>query len=238
MGDVTVCLAQLLQHYNGKFDNLELNMDLMYESKSESRQRSKVGELVVVLSGLRIDMTNVQVPTTNDVNREVRARMRLRGAAITQQGSPNPVNANGITPAMSTVSLNNGSPGQMTNSGVVVGGPAPPPQAPSSTGAIRRSGMNWDQPTQQQSAAPPEYPRQRLGPSMPDPQSAVVVPQTLPPSVPPQQQLPPTQQQQQQIVQNGTIGGVPIMVANNGETPQTLQEDNEPLPVSYYFIIF
>lgn len=58
MGEQTVHLAQILQHYNGRCENLELVMDLLYESKSEGRQL-KNGELVAVLNGLKIDMTAV-----------------------------------------------------------------------------------------------------------------------------------------------------------------------------------
>lgn len=58
IGEQTVHLSQVLQHYNGRIENLELVMDLLNESKSEGRQ-IKNGELVAVLDGLKIDLTNV-----------------------------------------------------------------------------------------------------------------------------------------------------------------------------------
>ena len=58
IGEQTVFLSQILKHYNGRCENLELNMDLLYESKSENRQ-IKNGELVAVLNGLNIDLTSV-----------------------------------------------------------------------------------------------------------------------------------------------------------------------------------
>lgn len=58
LGERTVQLGQILEHYNGRLENLELNMDLLGALKPDGR--SKSGELVVVLNGLKIDsmMTN------------------------------------------------------------------------------------------------------------------------------------------------------------------------------------
>lgn len=233
IGEQTVHLNQLLHQYNGKLDALELSMELYYESKSDVRSRTKAGEMVVVLNGLRIDMALVGGATTTEntngtvVNREVKARMRLRGAATS---SPNPVVTNG----MSSLSLNsspqiNGGPSSqiMTNSGVAVGtiGPA------ASTGAIRRSGMNWDQqttpntPQQQQQSQ-----HQRLSQTVSDPAQSVSVPAQGNPGYP-----------VQQYIQNGSIGGTPVMVqgsqqvvvANNGPEPQTLQQEDEELPAGW-----
>lgn len=53
LGERVVYLGQILEHYNGRCDNLELNMDLLGPLKPEGR--SKSGELVVVLNGLKID---------------------------------------------------------------------------------------------------------------------------------------------------------------------------------------
>ncbi|XP_055381669.1 E3 ubiquitin-protein ligase Su(dx) [Condylostylus longicornis] len=64
IGERSVNLNQVLQHYNGRIDNLELNMDLMFTSKSDNRQ-TKSGELVAVLNGLKIDMTQNGVPNGN-----------------------------------------------------------------------------------------------------------------------------------------------------------------------------
>lgn len=72
IGEQTVFLSQILQHYNGRCENLELNMDLLYESKSENRQM-KNGELVSVLNGLNIDLTSVVLSN----NGAVRAKLLL-----------------------------------------------------------------------------------------------------------------------------------------------------------------
>lgn len=59
IGDKKIGLGQILSHYNGKIENLELTLDLM-DVKDQS---AKVGELVMLLDGLRID-------TTSSVNNE------------------------------------------------------------------------------------------------------------------------------------------------------------------------
>lgn len=53
LGERVVQLGQILEHYNGRLENLELNMDLLGAMKPDGR--SKSGELVVVLNGLKID---------------------------------------------------------------------------------------------------------------------------------------------------------------------------------------
>lgn len=53
LGERVVYLAQILKHYNGRCENLELNMDLLSTSKTDGQ--SKSGELVAVLNGLKID---------------------------------------------------------------------------------------------------------------------------------------------------------------------------------------
>lgn len=57
IGEKRINLFQVLSHYNGKLENLELTFDLMSESKHDS-QLCKVGELITVFDGLRIDITN------------------------------------------------------------------------------------------------------------------------------------------------------------------------------------
>lgn len=57
IGEKRINLFQVLSHYNGKLENLELTFDLMSESKHDS-QLCKVGELITVFDGLRIDTTN------------------------------------------------------------------------------------------------------------------------------------------------------------------------------------
>lgn len=47
----------MLSHYNGKLENMEVIFDLMSENKHDS-QLCKVGELITVFDGLRINMSN------------------------------------------------------------------------------------------------------------------------------------------------------------------------------------
>lgn len=109
LGERSVSLGEVLQHYNGRCDNLELILDLMVNNKYNNR--SKSGELVAVLNGLNIDMTQVQVVSNgaaepimaeanggsnrngNNLSRVlsggIRSRMRLRGnASNASEGSP------------------------------------------------------------------------------------------------------------------------------------------------------
>lgn len=53
LGERVVHLSQILEHYHGRCDNLELVMDLLGSLKPEGRTKS--GEIVVVLNGLKID---------------------------------------------------------------------------------------------------------------------------------------------------------------------------------------
>ena len=205
MGEQTVHLSQILQHYNGRCENLELVMDLLYESKSEGRQL-KNGELVAVLNGLKIDMSTVVVqngssfPETvqngNSVrssvlNGGIRSRMRLRSNGV---AAPTPA-ANGI-PATSSANLM--ASGQLpTSNGNVANDQSP---SGSSTGAVRRSsGLNWDQAPQNQLSNN----HQRLAPAYSNP-------------------LEPSQQQEALAetgdqVTNGDVNG----------------DDDEPLPAGW-----
>uniref|UniRef100_A0A182YFH2 HECT-type E3 ubiquitin transferase n=1 Tax=Anopheles stephensi TaxID=30069 RepID=A0A182YFH2_ANOST len=107
LGQKTVELAGILRHYNGVLEMLELNIDLMSDGTGSSKtsEPEKMGELVVVLDGLKIDMRNLGAApsggsgasgsrvngdggqngellqrTPPDIrNCGVRARMRLRG---------------------------------------------------------------------------------------------------------------------------------------------------------------
>lgn len=166
MGEQTVHLTHILQNYNGRCENLELVMDLLYESKSEGRQL-KNGELVALLNGLKIDMTSMTVQNgtsyseavqngnsvrSSVLNNGIRSRMRLR------------VNNAVVAPTATTNGVAPTSPANaMASNGVVAN-----IQSPSgSTGAVRRSsGMNWDQ------APPPNQPppnHQRLAPAYSNP---------------------------------------------------------------------
>ncbi len=140
-------LAQVLQQYNGRCENLELVMDLNYESKSEGR-KIKNGELVVVLDGLKIDVNSVvlirswppfnsdlpangtcqnngigsgNVGRSSNLNSEIKSRMRLRSTASSQsQGS----SSQGSQALVPFVPINgspqiNGTLANMTAQGIV-----------------------------------------------------------------------------------------------------------------------
>ncbi|XP_076281171.1 suppressor of deltex [Lasioglossum baleicum] len=103
IGEKKINLSEVLSHYNGKLENMEVTFDLMSENKHDS-QLCKVGELITVFDGLRINMPNVSslsinespcqtqcTPTDGVINNDtasnrsilnggVRARMRLQGA--------------------------------------------------------------------------------------------------------------------------------------------------------------
>lgn len=103
IGEKRISLSQVLSHYNGKLENVEVTFDLMSENKHDS-QLCKVGELITVFDGLRIGTPNVPSLNINEplcqtqcmssdgvanndttsnrsiLNGGVRARMRLHGA--------------------------------------------------------------------------------------------------------------------------------------------------------------
>jgi atrophin-1 interacting protein 5 (WW domain-containing E3 ubiquitin protein ligase 1) len=56
VGEKRLSLYEVLTHYNGKCENLELTLDLMSESKHDT-QPVKVGELIALLNGLKVEMS-------------------------------------------------------------------------------------------------------------------------------------------------------------------------------------
>ncbi|KAK5646841.1 hypothetical protein RI129_005305 [Pyrocoelia pectoralis] len=95
IGEKKLDLSQLLSHYNGRCENLELTLDLMCENKPTDSP-PKTGELIVVLNGLNVELNNhnnrpsssfMPLAQTNSdtlpnrsVLNGVRARMRLHGS--------------------------------------------------------------------------------------------------------------------------------------------------------------
>lgn len=65
IGEKKISLSQVLSHYNGKLENMEVTFDLMTENKHDS-QLCKVGELITVFDGLRINMPNTSSLTINE----------------------------------------------------------------------------------------------------------------------------------------------------------------------------
>jgi len=83
VGEKRLSLYEVLTHYNGKCENLELTLDLMSESKHDT-QPVKVGELITFLNGLRIEMNSCQqVQGTAD------GHLKIGGAAPTPLGQAN-----------------------------------------------------------------------------------------------------------------------------------------------------
>lgn len=81
VGEKRLSLYEVLTHYNGKCENLELTLDLMSESKHDT-QPVKVGELITLLNGLKIEMNSCpQVQGTAD------GHLRMGGAAPTPLGT-------------------------------------------------------------------------------------------------------------------------------------------------------
>lgn len=218
MGEQTVHLAQLLQNYAGKCENLELVMDVLYESKSESRQL-KNGELVAVLNGLTIDPS--AIPSTNGtssypdnsqngnairsstMNGGIRSRMRLRSSTSSSTSSNGAVaHLNGNAAAAGTIC---------------------DAQSPSaSTGAIRRNNninninTNWD-------PQPPQLSHHhRIVPSYSNPPDQ----QSLPPPIQPMQSD-SSQPPSTVSVPNGVVAPPPPA---SGQAPTPPADDDEPLP--------
>ncbi|XP_046987642.1 E3 ubiquitin-protein ligase Su(dx) [Schistocerca americana] len=108
IGEKQLSLFEILTHYNGKCENLELTVDMMSETKHDT-QPVKVGDLVMVLNGMRVDMStqlaNVQqenhtrsltTASTGQPNNDPPGANRsiLNGgvrARTRQQGSENPL---------------------------------------------------------------------------------------------------------------------------------------------------
>lgn len=104
IGEKKLDLLQLLTHFNGNCENLELTLDLLTETK-QGDNPSKIGELVCVLHGLSIDVSNhsirgpsTSMPLTQSNNSDqvvgrsvlngVRAKLRVQGTEnVVPQGS-------------------------------------------------------------------------------------------------------------------------------------------------------
>lgn len=145
IGEKKFNLYQILTHYNGKCENLEVTLDLMSESKHDS-QPVKVGELIALLNGLRLDMaalgrtnggsmplgpTNSDtVPSRSVLNNGVKVRMRLHGTEnVVPPISQSTINRQSVYPVQSIVPpITNGTAGPIgpPPNGIANGGPAGP----------------------------------------------------------------------------------------------------------------
>lgn len=93
IGEKKFDLHQLLVHYNGSCDNLELTLDLMSEGK-QGDSPTKTGELICILQGLTIEMSNhriqnsgmplaqsnTDVASNRSVLNGIRAKVRVQGS--------------------------------------------------------------------------------------------------------------------------------------------------------------
>lgn len=93
LGERSVHLAQILEHYHGRCDNLELVMDLLGTLKPEGRTKS--GELVVVLNGLKIES--------------------MAGAAASAHHSNGVSSSNGLSITSTATPINSTSNGSAVN---------------------------------------------------------------------------------------------------------------------------
>lgn len=127
IGEKKLDLSQLLSHYNGRCENLELTLDLMCENKPTDSP-PKTGELIVVFDGLNVELSNHNRPsssfmplaqTNSDTqpNRSllngVRARMRLHGSEnVVPPPSRTAMDRPSLTgsPQNSATALTNGAP--------------------------------------------------------------------------------------------------------------------------------
>ncbi|XP_015108963.1 E3 ubiquitin-protein ligase Su(dx) [Diachasma alloeum] len=120
IGEKRISLFQILSHYNGKLESLELTLDLINESKHDS-QVTKVGELVTLFDGLKIDMSTItppqceqphpqcttssQMPTNNSCTNDSTNRSILNGgirALMRGQAPEGSINPPGVQRSSST----------------------------------------------------------------------------------------------------------------------------------------
>ena len=165
LGEQIISLAEILQHYNGRCEFLEVFMDLFVTSKSDN-SKVRSGSLMAVLNGLKLDMSNVMLqngngslmPTTSSGADVGAAGSSAAAAAAAAPGrwfmcngavsvrermrSTGSVSESSVVgPCRSPVALQNGNLERSSSSGAMI-----PPQ----TGAIRRApnppppGGTWD----------------------------------------------------------------------------------------------
>lgn len=139
VGEKKIELLQLLSHFNGHCENLELTLDLMNENK-QSESPAKVGELICVFQGLTVDMSRFpkpgpsatpltqsngaeSAPPPRTVLNGVRAKVRGSG---TENAAPErrPARPSASSPASTPVANGIGPPATVPNGNVVQNGEA------------------------------------------------------------------------------------------------------------------
>lgn len=83
LGEKTIQLYEVLNHYSGRCDQLELTLDLTHHHSSNGYSTSAAGELFIVLNSLQVDMANVPAP-----NSATAATAGEPDAAATPQNRP------------------------------------------------------------------------------------------------------------------------------------------------------
>uniref|UniRef100_A0A069DXJ8 E3 ubiquitin-protein ligase n=1 Tax=Panstrongylus megistus TaxID=65343 RepID=A0A069DXJ8_9HEMI len=145
LGEKRLSLYDVLSHYNGKCEHLELTMDLISE-KHEGRM--KVGELIALLHGMKVDMSTVPPPehvpqnSPSTVTPRNESRSILNGGIRTRNRPPDhnaTINAH-ATPSTSILpgsSTGGASANVVAASASAACGAAPAPApSPSSNGAV------------------------------------------------------------------------------------------------------
>ncbi|KAH0552405.1 E3 ubiquitin-protein ligase Su(dx) [Cotesia glomerata] len=95
IGEKRISLFQILSHYSGKLENLELTLDLINESKHDS-QLAKVGELVTLFDGLKIDMSTVTPPAVIEQMRQPACTSSIGSHPLAAANSADPANNRSI----------------------------------------------------------------------------------------------------------------------------------------------
>uniref|UniRef100_A0A0K8U0N9 HECT-type E3 ubiquitin transferase n=1 Tax=Bactrocera latifrons TaxID=174628 RepID=A0A0K8U0N9_BACLA len=203
LGERIINLAHVLQQLNGRFEYLELTMDLLATSKSDNRQ-TKIGELVAVLNGLKLEMPNgVQQQNGNGMQTlpppisgdgsiftpaaGVRGRIRMRNVE------------NGALMATSAAAGNGGNMAHLT-----VGGGS---RSPVANGNLERCGSGGNvQSGAVRRAAPP------LPPPVWEQQQPMPQTQQQPHVALQQQQLQAQQQSQMQVQRMPSMNGGAVAV--------------------------
>uniref|UniRef100_A0A1A9UR01 HECT-type E3 ubiquitin transferase n=1 Tax=Glossina austeni TaxID=7395 RepID=A0A1A9UR01_GLOAU len=253
LGERSINLGNILQHYNGRCEFLEVSMDLLATSKSDNRQ-TKSGELVAILTGLKLDMSKVTVPNGNGsvsgtsgtnsadgaismgsrnnlVHGGIRTRMRMRSTGSMQE--------NGSL-ARSPVALQNGSLERSNSSGAMTG---------VGLRRIPTTSSTWDPQTaaavaaQQQQQQPLQITHARVNGAGTGAVNTRSLPQMYANGAVPGQQsvqpvldgnasclMPPTGGVEQQMV--GSSNGLPVSNVNDQQL-QAAQADDEPLPAGW-----
>lgn len=137
IGEKRLSLYDVLKHYNGRCEHLELNMDLMSDKHLPSPV--KVGELIALLNGLKVDISVVSPPehvhgaaqsgsNRGDVRSSVlNGGVRARNRPPESQQSTHHINNS----ADAVGSLNGGSSMNINGEGIGIAGNAEPRQTQS-----------------------------------------------------------------------------------------------------------